>query len=72
MIPMKNSMNIFINEGECVGIRCGFCVPVCTNNAIHVDLIAHINSEACIGCMKCTKNICPNYAIRAEDGGDQF
>ena len=68
---MKNRMRVFIDTGECVGKYCGFCIPVCPNNAIYVDLTAHIDGTICTGCLNCTKNICPNCAIIARDCGDQ-
>jgi ferredoxin len=64
---LKRKVTIIINADECVGKWCAVCASVCPTEAITINETARIDPDKCNGCKKCTKNICPNYAISVSD-----
>lgn len=66
----NEEMKSRINADECVGRWCDICVDVCSSDAIWINNVAHVDVNKCTGCGKCAENICPNYAIILDNGGD--
>ena len=64
---MKKKIRIEINKEECLGKWCAICAEVCPNDAIKINDVAVILDDKCNRCRKCTKNVCPNYAISIAD-----
>jgi ferredoxin len=60
---LKKKKLAVINPVECVGKWCAICAIICPEEAIMINETAWVEDEKCIGCGKCIKNICPNWAI---------
>jgi ferredoxin len=67
-LPSGRTVAAFVEDDRCT--RCGVCVGVCPNGAIHMNEHAVIDSHRCSACAACI-SACPNGAIVIKQVGTQ-
>jgi dihydroorotate dehydrogenase (fumarate) len=63
-INLKDKIYVFINEEECIGIKCGICEDVCIYNAVNSKQNKKfvIDKSLCVSCGLCIE-VCPHSAV---------